>query len=382
MFLRTIFATEKFPMDTVKSIFLAGPTPRSSDVASWRPEALAILENLGYTGDVYIPELRSGLFLHSYDDQIDWELEGLSRADVVLFWIPREITTMPAFTTNVEFGLWIKSKKCVVGFPPEAEKVRYLEYLCNTEEVPVHNSLHDTLQYACDLLGEGAHRVGGECTIPIPVWNHPSFKEWYQDLKIAGNRLDKCELLWSFYTEIDTLFFFALKVGVYISSESRYKTNEVIIGRPNTCSAILYHKEDDLDNTEIVLVREFRSPVSNSSGYVRELPGGSSKDPSTPLEDVILSEILEETGLTLDPSRLKKLSTNQMAATSLINKTTLFTVSLSKEEINKLKNLKDNVFGNIEDTERTYVEVWKLKDIMPSNLLDWTTIGMIYQGIK
>lgn len=30
------------------SVFLAGPTPRSIDVASWRPDALVILEDLGY----------------------------------------------------------------------------------------------------------------------------------------------------------------------------------------------------------------------------------------------------------------------------------------------------------------------------------------------
>ena len=41
-----------------KSIFLAGPTPRSLDVETWRKEAIRILEELGFDGIVYVPELE------------------------------------------------------------------------------------------------------------------------------------------------------------------------------------------------------------------------------------------------------------------------------------------------------------------------------------
>ena len=37
------------------SIFLAGPTPRTSGVASWRPEALDLLREVGFGGTVLVP---------------------------------------------------------------------------------------------------------------------------------------------------------------------------------------------------------------------------------------------------------------------------------------------------------------------------------------
>jgi hypothetical protein len=39
-----------------KSIFLAGPTPRTPGIISWRKEACEILEELGFNGIVYVPE--------------------------------------------------------------------------------------------------------------------------------------------------------------------------------------------------------------------------------------------------------------------------------------------------------------------------------------
>jgi hypothetical protein len=39
-----------------------------------------------------------------------WEREGLIKASVIFFWIPRGLPDMPAFTTNVEFGYWLHSK--------------------------------------------------------------------------------------------------------------------------------------------------------------------------------------------------------------------------------------------------------------------------------
>ena len=41
-----------------KSIFLAGPTPRSKEVNTWRKDALKILDKLEFDGLVYVPELE------------------------------------------------------------------------------------------------------------------------------------------------------------------------------------------------------------------------------------------------------------------------------------------------------------------------------------
>jgi hypothetical protein len=133
-----------------QSIFLAGPTPRSSEVESWRPDALTRLGKLGFVGDVYVPEGQDWVAGGSYDAQVLWEWEALKQASVIVFWVPREITTMPAFTTNVEFGDWVKSGKVILGAPNDAPKMNYLIMLAKKYGVPCFDTLDDTLAAAVE----------------------------------------------------------------------------------------------------------------------------------------------------------------------------------------------------------------------------------------
>jgi hypothetical protein len=133
------------------SIFLAGPTPRHvrrtglgakwhslmlkwgvrSEAKSWRPEAVRILQELGFEGTVLIPERSDWSAQFDYTDQVEWEYAGLSGATVTIFWVPREMKQMPALTTNVEFGFWIakNADKVLYGCPNGAASVRYLDWL-------------------------------------------------------------------------------------------------------------------------------------------------------------------------------------------------------------------------------------------------------------
>lgn len=111
------------------SIFLAGPTPRSAEVTSWRPHALDILKNLGFDGNVWVPERQDWSVKFNYDDQIEWEWDGLDNCRVIAFWVPRSIPDMPAFTTNVEFGRYVTSGRILYGRPDGAVNTRYLDYM-------------------------------------------------------------------------------------------------------------------------------------------------------------------------------------------------------------------------------------------------------------
>ena len=112
-----------------KSIFLAGPTPRSEAVVSWRTDACKKLEKLGFDGVVYVPEYSSWKPKADYTEQAMWERIALTEATVILFWIPRSLPDMPAFTTNVEFGYWLHTNKVIYGRPDNAEKIKYLDWL-------------------------------------------------------------------------------------------------------------------------------------------------------------------------------------------------------------------------------------------------------------
>lgn len=142
--MKPVFALEPLP----KSIFLAGPTPRDEDTSSWRPEALEILKALNFEGSVYVPEQADWSKHDHYDQQVAWEWEALSISTVVVFWVPRELKAMPAFTTNVEFGLMIASGKCLLGYPEGAPKMRYLHQLAARHGAPVYHSLQAILEAA------------------------------------------------------------------------------------------------------------------------------------------------------------------------------------------------------------------------------------------
>lgn len=133
---------------------MAGPTPRCDEVASWRPAAVDHLAGQ-WTGarplTVLIPESPGGLRAADYDDQVDWETEARSTASAILFWIPRDVRTMPGFTTNVEFGLDVATGRAVLGCPPgcpNPERNRYLIYVARRHGVPVLETLADTVAAA------------------------------------------------------------------------------------------------------------------------------------------------------------------------------------------------------------------------------------------
>lgn len=137
-----------------KSVFLAGPTPRRKDVQSWRPNACRYLQELGFDGIVYVPELSSGEALFSYDNQITWEWEALEKAGIIVFWIPRDLTIMPAFTTNVEFGYYVRDSRMVYGRPDSAEMNRYLDrlYRRHHSESVIYNDLHELCNHVVKIL--------------------------------------------------------------------------------------------------------------------------------------------------------------------------------------------------------------------------------------
>ena len=129
--MKTLFTDMPQFEEKSPSIFLCGPTPRSKEVPSWRPEAVEILSQLQFEGTVIIPEDSKWGFRNGYVDQIEWELCGIHHCSAVVFWIPRKMDTMPALTTNTEFGYCISKypNKMYYGRPTGAASTGYQDYL-------------------------------------------------------------------------------------------------------------------------------------------------------------------------------------------------------------------------------------------------------------
>ena len=145
-----IYSDMKLPTQFNTSVFLAGPTPRDDKTPSWRKQAITLLEENEYSGTVFIPERQDWKVKFEYTDQVEWELTALNKVDTILFWVPRNLTTMIALTTNVEFGLFVKDDvRFLYGRPDDAPKNRYLDFLYERErglDIPIFNKLEDLIK--------------------------------------------------------------------------------------------------------------------------------------------------------------------------------------------------------------------------------------------
>lgn len=157
--MKVIFAKEPFD-HSKNSIFLAGPTPRSTHpFPSWRPDALRILEELNFSETVFVPEGSNWKCEGDYIEQVEWEDRAMNDAGCIVFWFARQFPEMPAFTSNDEWGYWKSSGKVVFGAPEWAVKVNYQKWYAQKFGVPMAETLKETLQNAMILLtkrsGEG-----------------------------------------------------------------------------------------------------------------------------------------------------------------------------------------------------------------------------------
>lgn len=215
----------------------------------------------------------------------------------------------------------------------------------------------------------------GERQVPPDIWALPHFQSWLQAQKTAGNRLDGFKPVFEFrVADGRFVFFWGGLVNVYVASENRNKTNEIVISRPDIMHVVLLHKADKL---RAVMVREFRSPASTPSGFILETPGGSSLKGSDP-RAVAAEELFEETGLRINPYRIVKVGTRQLMGTMSAHKAHVYAVMLNDSDMDTVALQADKVHGNEGDSERTYVEVHDVGAMLGAPLTDWATLGMIY----
>lgn len=387
--MQVVYTGEEMPQSFTKSIFLAGPTPRNNEeVASWRPDAIKLLDDMGFDGVIFTPENRDGQFGMDYDDQIEWEEKYLNVADCIVFWVPRDISPdskgfpkMPAFTTNIEWGFWQDSGKVVLGAPEDAEKIAYLKHYAKEFRVPFSDTLTDTLRSAMDRLEEGAERSGGERYVPLFIWKLDSFQDWYTVQKEAGNTLEDARLLFNFRPSYkDWVYLWILQVNIYVSEEDRFKTSDFVMARPDISSVVMWQRNDTLLDSKLIIIKEYRPTASTPDGFVHELPSGSSTK-TKDNRDAAAEEVHEETGLYLQPDRLQEHEARQLAPTFSAHKSHLYSVHLTDEEIEWFKSQKDIPHGVEKVSERTFVEVKTIREILEQNLVDWATLGQVFSVI-
>lgn len=144
----TIFAMEPTPPPPTRLVYLAGPVPRDSAVDSWHPEAIRELRRAGYEGMVIVPRTRPRRRAEDSDAQMRWEHAAMTRADAILFWIPRALWELPGLTSNLEWGIWHRSGKVVLGAPADAPRMSYLRFYADLAGAPQAHSLSEAARLA------------------------------------------------------------------------------------------------------------------------------------------------------------------------------------------------------------------------------------------
>ncbi|MGB8944976.1 MAG: nucleoside 2-deoxyribosyltransferase domain-containing protein [Streptomyces sp.] len=382
-YITVVHAGEIPPEEWSASLYLAGPTPRTDEVTSWRPQALAEVEK--QWGDrpglvVFVPEPRDGARWPRYDNQREWELYWGDRADCVLFWISRG-PGMQGLTTNVEWGRWKDSGRVVLGTPPDAKHVRYQRNYAADHHIAVADTLADTVGHALTALDPTARRSGGQRHIPLLIWRTEALQSWLRAVEGAGNELREARPEWVFRVgpRQQVVLFFVLHAAVWVATEQRLKSNEVIFSRPDIATVLAYRRAGPVEDTHIILVKEFRTPNTAQDGFVRELPGGSSPAGMADPRTVAAKEFTEETGLVVDVARLRPHHARQVAATLSTHRAHLFSIELTEAELGKLRADTAAHGEAATDTECTYVEVARLGDLVADGTVDWNTLGAFTQ---
>ncbi len=156
----TVCFSDQEPILDSNSIFLAGPTRRNSHYEmSYRKEIVRLYQEAGFNGIIYVPEIfeKRAFDENEVEKQTKWEWRCLDAAGIVLFWVPRKFPDMPAFTTNVEFGIYTEKKpnQVVLGYPDNAKKMGYLRlrYEAVTGRKPCH-SLKETIDESLIVLNQ------------------------------------------------------------------------------------------------------------------------------------------------------------------------------------------------------------------------------------
>ena len=154
---------------SLPTIFLAGPTVREHQqhLTSWRVPAVDIFKRKKFEGNVLIPEFLKKQEKINYKDIIEWERNGLTNSDIIMFWIPRT-KELIGLTTNYELGYWMgrEKEKIVYGHPLSAYKTSYTDVMwikewedskvpelsCGLKNVsaPIYNSLEKTVEAAIE----------------------------------------------------------------------------------------------------------------------------------------------------------------------------------------------------------------------------------------
>lgn len=125
-------------------VFLAGSIDMGG-APDWQDEAAARIGDLATAvlnprRDDWDSTWRQSIEDPQFRAQVEWELDGLERADVVGMWF-EEASKSPV--TLLELGLFARTGKVIVGCPAGFWRRGNLEVVCARFGIPLHATFDD-----------------------------------------------------------------------------------------------------------------------------------------------------------------------------------------------------------------------------------------------
>ena len=137
----------------VPTVFLAGSIEMGS-AKDWQSELVAALGNrsvmiLNPRREQWDSTWQQSIDEPKFREQVEWELDGLERADLVAMWFAPE-TVAPI--TLLELGLSARNEKLVVGCPDGFWRKGNIEVVCSRFGIPLTTSWAAFVAIVCAKL--------------------------------------------------------------------------------------------------------------------------------------------------------------------------------------------------------------------------------------
>lgn len=123
--------------EAARVVFLAGSIEMGA-AEHWQPRLTAMLGDvvvLDPRRDEWDASWRQSIDEPKFREQVEWELAGLERADVIAMWFDAA-TRSPI--TLLELGLHARGGKLIVGCPPGFWRRGNIEVVCARYNIPLH----------------------------------------------------------------------------------------------------------------------------------------------------------------------------------------------------------------------------------------------------
>jgi hypothetical protein len=143
--------------DGAPTLFLAGSIDMGA-ATDWQAELAGLLAPRNVTilnprREDWDSTWRQSIDEPKFREQVEWELDGLDRADVVAMWFAAE---SKAPITLLELGLTARSGKLLVGCPDGFWRKGNVEVVCARFGIPLATSWAAFVALVCETLDEAA----------------------------------------------------------------------------------------------------------------------------------------------------------------------------------------------------------------------------------